>query len=114
MTGVGRFLGLLYAVCALALAHTAVRSYEAGSAPYALLLAACSLAALTAACHTWHLRDELRSALVRLERAARPIPDPTPAPIPAPRPVSDCCDLWWATAGADHDTEHCTRKGHHA
>ncbi|MFD4572075.1 hypothetical protein ACFWNK_01910 [Streptomyces sp. NPDC058417] len=113
MTRTPRLLAPLYALAALALAHCTARSYQAGSIPYALLLGGCSLAALTAAAHTALLRSELRCALLRLERTARPIVTAQDRTV-AEQLAEACCERWWTSAGEHHDPTTCTRKDHHA
>ncbi|MFH9826749.1 hypothetical protein [Streptomyces bobili] len=78
----------------------------------ALLFLTAGALALTTAVRRWRHRSQYRDTLVRLERASRPIvtaQDQTVAALLRP-----CCERWWASAGADHDTDHCTQKGHQA
>lgn len=79
----------------------------------ALLLLAAGALALAAAVRTWRDRRTYRATLVRLERASRP---PATAQDTAVHQLlaDACCERWWTSAGAEHETDHCTRKGHHA
>jgi hypothetical protein len=113
MTHHARLLPALYAACALVLAWCSASAYQHGRPGYALLLAALAVTDLVAAGHCWHQRDELRSALIRAERAARPFTTAQDQAV-ADLMSTDCCERWWTSAGAEHDTDHCTRKDHHA
>lgn len=64
-------------------------------------------------CHGYWTRGRItaRVAAARAERAARPV-DRRPA-------IEDtvslelalaCCERWWTSCGAEHDTTNCTRK----
>ncbi|RMB85606.1 hypothetical protein [Streptomyces shenzhenensis] len=104
-------LCVLYTVASIALLRCAVASQQHGQAGYTALFTTCTvLFALGVVHHAYH-RDELRAALLRLERAARP-PDTRPAidDAVAIALATACCETWWATTGAQHDPEHCTRK----
>lgn len=101
----------LYAVAALVLLRCAMVSHTNGSWPYALFFAgAAVLLGIAIAHHAYH-RDELRAALLRLERASRPPDARAPAEDAAVAvAMAWCCDTWFLTAGTDHDTDRCTRK----
>ncbi|MEU6496422.1 hypothetical protein ABZ890_39600 [Streptomyces sp. NPDC046984] len=106
--------GLITATAAMICAAVIHRSD-----PWVIAYAAVSVICALAVVQAVHMRDELRAALVRLERATRP---PGPAPVVnraalhklAEQVGVDCCDRWWSTAGAEHDPQHCTKKDHHA
>lgn len=112
-----RLLTALYTLTALGLLRCAYTSQQHGSTPYAVFFAAAAVLYAAALAHHAVMRDELRAALMRLERASRPAPMLTTA-------VTDytvraamagwCCDTAILTAGADHDPDTCTRKDHHA
>lgn len=104
-------LTTLYTTAALFLLRCAMVSGQHGSWPYTCLFAAAAIAFGTAiAAHTW-LRDELRAAHAHAERLARPT-DPRPAIEDAVRLelALACCERWWTSCGAEHDTTTCTRK----
>ncbi|WP_405956095.1 hypothetical protein [Streptomyces phaeochromogenes] len=108
-------LACLYALIACVLLRCAVVSYQQGALHYAIFFTAAAVAFGTAIVHHSYLRDELRFAHAQLDAATRPraatlVEDGVQAAFAA----SWCCDAWAATAGADHDPEHCTRKDHHA
>lgn len=112
-------LATLYAAVAIALCHAAIVAAHRQPWPYTGLLggAACCLA--VAVIHHSLQRDEIRHLLHQLDASER-----TLAAERATREDEDgviavalaawCCDTWAATAGADHDPDHCTRKDHHA
>ncbi|MFF7561934.1 hypothetical protein ACFZB4_18425 [Streptomyces pseudovenezuelae] len=104
-------LWALYALLALGLlaaAGTAARNHQLpGAAFFTAAAVGCALAIV----HTsWlieevgHVRDRLHAATGRPRLTTRQ--DVEVRKILA----ADCCDTWWATAGAEHDPEHCTRK----
>jgi hypothetical protein len=110
MNRAGRALAALLAAASLALAHCAVISWQHHSPPYAALFAACALLCLAAISHGVRQADTIRAVLTDLERMSRPF---TTA---QDRTVADvlngaCCELWWTSAGAEHDPTRCTRKG---
>ncbi|WP_069773053.1 hypothetical protein [Streptomyces sp. LUP30] len=113
MTRAGRVLAALLAAASLALAHCAVVSWQHHSPPYTALFAACSLLCLTSISHAVQQCSQIHALLTELEQASRPF---TTA---QDRTVADvlngaCCELWWTSAGAEHDPTRCTRKDHHA
>jgi hypothetical protein len=112
----GHFLAALYAVLAIGLFRCATVSYQHRSVGYVAFFAAASIGFAVAILHHSLQRDELRAAHARLNAATRPTQDFTTHQDDAVRLAlaSWCCDPAVITAGADHDPEHCTRKGHHA
>lgn len=105
-------LTVLYAIAGFALIYFALTGEEQHSTGYGLVLVGSAVLFAVAIFHHGYHRDELRAARAQLERFVRP-----PGP---PRPETDaviavalaaaCCEVWWASAGAEHDPEHCTRK----
>ncbi len=71
------------------------------------------LVAVLAVALGWTICYRTRAAAARLERAIRP-PDAMPAPFidgtVRVALAAACCERWWTSAGAEHDTTHCTRK----
>jgi hypothetical protein len=66
-------------------------------------------------CLGWWARgrvDHARRVAVLAERAARPPGRPRSAidGVVAVAMAGWCCDAWAATAGIEHDPDHCTRK----
>ncbi|WP_405543979.1 hypothetical protein OG478_22955 [Streptomyces phaeochromogenes] len=108
-------LATLYAIVACGLIHCAIVSYQREALHYAALFTAAAVALATAIVHHSYLRDELRFAHAQLDAATRPrATTPVEDGVQAVFATSWCCDAWAATAGADHDPKHCTRKDHHA
>ena len=103
-----------YALTALVLMHMAVVSWRAGSWPYALFLAGASLLLMTATVHHSWQSSELRYALAQLEEAARPPAEPEPCidGVVSVALAAACCEMWWTSAGAEHD-QQCTREENH-
>lgn len=97
-------LAALYALTALALAHFAVTSWQHGAWPHAAVLAAASILLTTATIHHSYQRDELRAARVELARASRP-PEPAIDGVIAVALAGACCEMWWTSAGAEHEAE---------
>lgn len=86
----------------------------------AALLAAAAIGLAMAIPHTAWLLDEYRHLLHRADADNRALAraEATGRPALTTRQdmqvrkilAADCCETWWATAGAQHDPEHCTRK----
>ncbi|MGW2379283.1 hypothetical protein [Streptomyces sp. NPDC001658] len=109
------FLAVLYAVLALGLLRCAVISYQAEAWGYTAFFAAASIGASLAIVHASWLLDEHRYVLAQLDAATRPRRITTAQDDQvAIALAAACCEIWWATAGAEHDPDHCTRKDHHA
>ncbi|MFC9847765.1 hypothetical protein ACFWFF_01445 [Streptomyces sp. NPDC060223] len=103
-------LACLYALVACGLVRCAMVSAENGAPHYTAFFAAGAILLSTAIAHHAYHRDELRAALVRLERASRPPATPATDMVVAVAMAGWCCDAWAATAGRDHDPTQCTRK----
>ncbi|MEU6649480.1 hypothetical protein ABZ904_08535 [Streptomyces sp. NPDC046900] len=104
-------LACLYALAAVGLIRCAMDSADNGATLWAAFYAAAAVVVSAAIVeHAYH-RDELHTARVALERAARP-----PGLRPITHEVIDaaltaaCCERWWTSAGTEHDTDHCARK----
>lgn len=105
------------AAASLILVYCAVISHEHGSTAYTVILGTLAVLFALALAHTSYLADELHASLRRLEAASRPAPLFSPrqdartvADAVALTAAAGCCETWWATAGAEHDPDHCTRK----
>lgn len=101
-------MSVLYALLAIGLFRCALVSYQAHSVGYTAFFAAASIGAALAIVHVSWLHDEHRAVLHELDRVQRPIKtrqDQQVADLLAP-----CCEVWWATAGTEHDPATCTRK----
>ncbi|NEE12013.1 hypothetical protein G3M58_36845 [Streptomyces sp. SID7499] len=105
----------LYALAAVVLLRCAMVSHSHGSWPYTLFFAGAAVLFAVAIGHHAYHRDELRAALLRLERAARP-PGPHPAAVQDEITLAwhalgeACCLRQWETAGREHDPDRCARK----
>lgn len=104
-------LSALYAILAIGLFRCALVSYQAEAWGYTAFFAAASIGAGIAIVHVSVLLDEYRAVLTERDRARHPVrivtlQDAKVAELRGP----ECCEAWWATAGAEHDPEHCTRK----
>lgn len=104
-------LACLYALAAVGMLRCALVSHGHGDVPHTLFFAGAAVLLAVAIGHHAYHRDELRAALVRLERASRPPDARTPAEDAAVAvAMAWCCDTWFLTAGTDHDRATCTRK----
>jgi hypothetical protein len=103
-------LVVLEATASVVLVYCAVTSHQNGSEAYTVVLGSLAVLFALSLTHTSYLSDELRAALVRLERASRPAPVLTPATDAVVAVAGWCCDTAVLTAGADHDPDTCTRK----
>ncbi|MGW2210142.1 hypothetical protein [Streptomyces sp. NPDC001781] len=108
-----------YALAAAALIHAGLTAAQTGQPGHAALCAAAAvLLGLGIVHHAYH-RDQLRTALARLERAVRPA-GPSEQQLAdeaalAWHAVADaCCLTWLMSKGVDHDPTTCTPKDHHA
>ncbi|MFE3169307.1 hypothetical protein [Streptomyces sp. NPDC059224] len=106
MSRITTVLACCYMAAAGVLLHFGGTARNAGRYGYAAVFGVMAVLFVAAAVHHAYHREELRDALARLEHTARP----TTAPPPAAPPGPGCCETWWATAGAEHDPKHCTRK----
>ena len=124
MTRFARVVCMIYGAAALFLAYATVEQALHGEVWAVAALAACSLVPLIGLMREVEHADEMAAAraLVEhanavLDRADRPpLPRRTPGAegVVAVAMAAACCEVWWATAGADHDPATCTRKDHHA
>ena len=105
-------LSVLQAAASLVLVYCAVVSHQHGSEAYTVVLGSMAVLFALSLTHTTYLSDELRAALVRLERASRPAPHPTLVTdaVVAVAMAGWCCDTAVLTDGADHHPDTCTRK----
>lgn len=101
-------LWALYTALALGLLACALASSQAGAWGYTVFFAAAAIGAAMPVVHTSWLLDEHHNVLIELDRVARPITTAQDRKVAAL--LTPCCEVWWATAGRDHDLEHCTRK----
>ena len=111
------FMWLLYATLAAGLLCAALISHQAHHWPGTAFFSAAAIGCALATVHTSWLLDEYRHALARLDANTRAAQARTTADDDAVHiavAAASCCETSWATAGAEHDPEHCTRKDHHA
>lgn len=104
-----RTLCLLYVLASGLALHASITSAQHGAIPYALGFTALDLLLLVAAIREYLALEERRGAAVRAERVAR-----LHARAEADAEAIDgiarielaaaCCELWWTSAGTDHDT----------
>jgi len=93
------------------LAHCAVQSGLNGAwwASSIFFLGSCLV--LAAFCREDRLADALRREAVRAEREARPAlsHEETVDGVVAVALAGECCEMWWTSAGVEHD-ETCQRR----
>lgn len=100
----------LYAAAAAVMLHAAAISHTNGSPGWTATFSILAILLAFGVAHHAYMRDEMRAALARLERASRPPPTPATDAVVAVALAAACCETWWATAGAHHDPAQCTRK----
>ena len=107
MTHSGRLLSALYLATSGGLAWTTVLEFLHGPRWAAFLFAAASLVPVIAVVRETLIRD-LRKAAAGPRRSARPAPDE----IVRAELEGACCERWWTSLGARHDTgcPHRTRR----
>jgi hypothetical protein len=115
-----RALCTLYLAAALFLAYATVQQALYGEAWAVAALAACSLVPLIAFIRETGRDDAATTArslfgpvnAARARRGRPSLPRRTPGAelTVAAAMAAACCEVWWATAGADHDPATCTRK----
>jgi len=115
-----RALWVLYGLLAVFLLRCALVSYQHHSPGYTAAFSAASIGAALAIVHTSWLLDEYRHLLHRADADNRALAraEATGRPRLTTRQdvevrkilAADCCELWWSTAGAEHDPATCTRK----
>lgn len=108
-----RALWLLYAALAVGLLAAAMVAFQNGQLPGTAFFAAAAIGCSMAIVHTSWLLEAHHHLSVELDRATRPAHDYATSQADEARIVAaaaDCCTASWATAGAEHDPEHCTRK----
>lgn len=110
-------LAVLYGLTAVALLRCAMVSHQHGAPVHTAFFAGAAVLLATAIAHHAYHRDELRHA----QRVNASLRHPSAAGrtsmedgVVAVALAAACCETWWATAGADHDPDTCTRKDHHA
>jgi len=99
----------LYALLAVGLFRCALVSHQAGSPGYTAFFAAASMGAALAIVHVSWLHDEYRAVLRKLD-APSPPPIKTRQDEQVAELLAPCCEVWWASAGTEHDPTTCTRK----
>jgi hypothetical protein len=107
-------LAACYSLAAAVMVHCATVSHDHHATGWTITFAALAALFGFAIAHHAYMRDELRTALVRLERASRDVPHPRITRGDWDELALACCLVGWETRGADHDPTSCTRKDHHA
>ncbi|MFC8124680.1 hypothetical protein [Streptomyces sp. NPDC057302] len=88
--------------CATTSAQHSAPGYAAGLGTVAALLVTATVRELLAA-------GERSLATINAERARAHKYDSAKG-VARVALAAACCERWWTSAGAEHDTEHCTRK----
>lgn len=105
-----RALWWLYLLAAVFAARCALTSAQHGAPWYAIGLFTVALLLIVALAREYLDADERRAAAVRAERAARIRAWHDQAAQARADLEHGCCERWWTSAGAEHDTDHCTRR----
>lgn len=110
MTLSNRALCFGYLLADLLTVHCAIASARNGAPWHAAGLCAVSSLLLVGVAREYLAADERRAAAVKAERAARIRTWHDQVAQARVDLEHGCCERWWTSAGAEHDTEHCTRK----
>jgi hypothetical protein len=120
MTRTARIVCAMHIVAALFLAYATIQQALYGAAWAVPALAACSLVPMVALVREVANADTVTSARALVEDAISTVDRARPSELPRRTPgaeltvaaalASACCEVWWATAGAQHDPATCTRK----
>lgn len=110
MTSTARLMWWLYVLAAMLTAHCGITSARNHAPWYAVGLLGVSLLLLVALAREYIAADERRAAAIKAERAAR-LRQTRPAidGVVAVALAGACCETWWTSAGAAHDST-CARK----
>lgn len=113
MTRHGRALCSLHGLLGIWLAYCAVQSGRAGVAWAVIVFAAASLVPVISVIRETELADQQRGVAIRAERAARlqAWADEDAAALARAELAAACCDIWWTSAGADHEDD-CPKNDH--
>jgi hypothetical protein len=124
MSRFARVVCMIYGATALFLAYATVEQALNGEVWAVAALAACSLVPLIGLMREVEHSDAVANARALVERACAAVDSADRPPLPRRTPGADgivavamaaaCCEVWWSTAGAQHDPATCTRKDHHA
>lgn len=124
MTRSARVVCMIYGAATLFLAYATVEQALYGEVWAVAALAACSLVPLIGLVREVAHSDAVANARALVESACAAVDSANRPPLPRRTPGADgvvavamaaaCCEVWWATAGAEHDPATCTRKDHHA
>jgi hypothetical protein len=102
-----RTLCLLYVLASGLALHASLTSAQHGAYGYALGFTALDLLLLLAAIREYLALEERRGAAARAERDARRDAEADAEAIDGIARIelaAACCETWWTSAGADHDT----------
>jgi hypothetical protein len=105
-------LWVLYGGLALGLLAAALTASQHGQPVGTAFFAAAAIGAALPIVHTSWLLDEYRHLLARYDADNRALAriNADDDAVRIAVAAASCCDSWWATAGTEHDPEHCTRK----
>jgi hypothetical protein len=104
---------MIYGAAALFLAYATVEQALYGEVWAVAALAACSLVPLIGLVRETEHADAMAKVQIFGGGADRPpLPRRTPGAegVVAVALAAACCEVWWATAGTEHDPATCTRK----
>lgn len=103
---------LLYTALAVGLLGCALLAHQAHNAPGTAFFAAAAVCFALAIAHTAWLLDEYRHLLNRYDADNRALArrNAHDDAVHIALATASCCETSWATAGTEHDPEHCTRK----
>jgi hypothetical protein len=113
MTRFARVVCMIYGAAALFLAYATVEQALYGEVWAVAALAVCSLVPLIGLVREVANSDAVANARDLVDSVARPpLPRRTPGAegVVAVAMAAACCEVWWSTAGAEHDPATCTRK----
>jgi len=110
MTRLARVVCMIYGAASLFLAYATVQQALHGALWAVAALSACSVVPLIGLVRETEHADAMAKARVFGDRPPLPRRIPGAEGVIAVAMAAACCEVWWSTAGAEHDPATCTRK----
>lgn len=113
MTRFARAICSVHAALFVLLAYCTVRQFQYGEAWAGWMFAAAAFVPLVSLAREAEHADEQQAKAIRAETEARRLAwaDEDAAALARAELSAACCDIWWTSAGADHE-DTCPRRDH--